>query len=141
MWVESELLEFGSLLQGPRMDVQASGTLTTEKIIFTYTLPFICAEVTSRLLLADHDLAGVRQTYELGIELGVPESDLNDIQDTYWKAADKRREMLNTWMKIDMHPSWRKLVRALVTINERFVARKIAEKYGNSYCNIFCSMT
>ena len=84
-----------------------------------------------RLLLNDHDLMCVRRTYELGLELGVPESDLNDIEVDYpFSVADRRRETLRKWESIDVRPSWSKLVRALVAINERRVARNIAEKYG-----------
>ena len=81
-----------------------------------------------RLLL--NDLTCVRRTYELGLELGVPESDLDDIEVDYRYVADRRRETLRKWERIDERPSWSKLVRALVAINERRVARNIAEKYG-----------
>ena len=81
-----------------------------------------------RLLL--NDLTCVRRTYELGLQLGVPESDLDDIEDDYRYVADRRRETLRKWERIDERPSWAKLVRALVAINERRVARNIAEKYG-----------
>ena len=41
-----------------------------------------------RLLL--NDLKCVRRTYELGLELGGPESDLDDIEDDYRHVADRR---------------------------------------------------
>ena len=82
-----------------------------------------------RLLL--NDLMCVRRTYELGLELGVPESDLDDIEVNYrFFVEDRRCETLRKWERIDERPSWSKLVRALVAINERRVARNIAEKYG-----------
>ena len=81
-----------------------------------------------RLLL--NDLTCVRRMYELGLELGVPESDLDNIEVDYRYVADRRQETLRKWKRIDERPSWSKLVRALVAINERCVARNIAEKYG-----------
>ena len=77
-----------------------------------------------------HDLASVQQLYDLGLHLGVPESDLDEIEINYRHVADIRRETLRKWRKIDDQPSWSKLVGALVAINERHVARTIAEKYG-----------
>ena len=38
--------------------------------------------------------------------------------------------MISKWLRIDEQPSWSKVVKALVAINERHVARNIAEKYG-----------
>ena len=52
-----------------------------------FTLPY--TEVSMILLL--DDLAGVRRSYDLGIQLGVPESDLNDIEvDFKHSIADRR---------------------------------------------------
>ena len=81
-----------------------------------------------RLLL--NDVTCVRRMYELGLQLGVPESDLDDIEVDYQYVADRRRETLRKWERIDEQPSWSKLVKALVAINERRVARNISEKYG-----------
>lgn len=91
-----------------------------------FTLPY--TEVSMILL---DDLAGVRRSYDLGIQLGVPESDLNDIEvDFKHSIADRRRATIRKWLSIDVHPSWSKLVRALVAISERHLARNIAVKYG-----------
>ena len=130
-WVDSQVLEFGSLLRGCRVEVPRPGTysLTTDWTVVILYLSHLYTEVSMRLLL--NDLTCVRRTYELGLELGVPESDLDDIEVNYrFFVEDRRRETLRKWERIDERPSWSKLVRALVAINERRVARNIAEKYG-----------
>ena len=130
-WVDSQVLEFGSLLRGCRVEVPRPGTysLMTDWTVVILYLSHLYTEVSMRLLL--NDLTCVRRTYELGLELGVPESDLDDIEVDYrFSVADRRRETLRKWERIDERPSWSKLVRALVAINERRVARNIAEKYG-----------
>ena len=112
------------------MEVPRPGTyslMTNWTVVILY-LSHLYTEVSMRLLL--NDLKCVRRTYELGPELGVPESDLDDIEVDYRYVADRRRETLRKWERIDERPSWSKLVRALVAINERRVARNIAEKYG-----------
>lgn len=86
------------------------------------------ADVSMKLLL--DGLASVQQLYNLGLHLGVPESDLDEIEVNYSHLADIRRATLRKWLKTDDQPSWSKLVEALVAINERHVARTIAEKYG-----------
>ena len=112
------------------MEVPRPGTysLTTNWIVVIPYLSHLYTEVSMRLLL--NDLTCVRRTYELGLQLGVPESDLDDIEDDYRYVADRRRETLRKWERIDERPSWAKLVRALVAINKHRVARNIAEKYG-----------
>ena len=112
------------------MEVPRPGmySLTTDWTVVILYLSHLYTEVSMRLLL--NDLMCVRRTYELGLQLGVPESDLDDIEVDYRYVADRRRETLRKWERIDERPSWSKLVRALVAINERHVARNIAEKYG-----------
>ena len=130
-WVDSQVLEFGSLLRGCRVEVPRPGTysLMTDWTVVILYLSHLYTEVSMRLLL--NDLTCVQRTYELGLELGVPESDHDDIEVDYrFSVADRRRETLRKWERIDERPSWSKLVRALVAINERRVARNIAEKYG-----------
>ena len=68
--------------------------------------------------------------YPLGLQLGVPDADLKAIESDYTQTEDKKLQSLSKWICIDEQPSWLKVVRALVAINERHVARNIAEKYG-----------
>ena len=80
--------------------------------------------------LLSSDLATVWRWYPLGLQLGVPDADLKMIESDYQQTEDRKLNSLSKWMKIDVQPSWSKLIRALVAINERHVARTIAEKYG-----------
>ena len=128
-WVDSQVLEFGSLLRGCRVEVTRPSmySLMTHWTVVIF-LHHVYTEVSMKLLL--NELTCVRRMYELGLQLGVPESDLDDIEVDYRYVTDKRRETLKKWERIDERPSWSKLVKALVAINERHVARNIAEKYG-----------
>ena len=74
--------------------------------------------------------------YPLGLQLGVPDADLKMIESDYKRTEDMKLHSLSKWMDIDKQPSWSKVVRALVAINERHVARNIAEKYGKLYSSI-----
>ena len=68
--------------------------------------------------------------YPLGIQLGVPKAYLLMIEKDYKHTEDMKLHSLSKWMEIDEKPSWSKVVKALVAISERHVARNIAEKYG-----------
>ena len=61
---------------------------------------------------------------------GVPDADLRKIECDYQQTDDRMLHMISKWLRIDEQPSWLKVVRALVAINECHVARNIAEKYG-----------
>ena len=87
-----------------------------------------------KLLL--NDLVYVWRWYPLGLQLGVPDPDLKMIESDYKRTEDMKLHSLSKWMGIDEQPSWSKVVRALVAINERHVARNIAEKYGKLYSSI-----
>lgn len=52
------------------------------------------------------------------------------IEYDYKPTEDMKLHSLSKWMEIDEKPSWSKVVKALVAISERHVARNIAEKYG-----------
>ena len=92
------------------------------------------ADVSLKLL--QNDLVYVWRWYPLGIQLGVPDPDLRKIECDYQRTEDRMLHSLSKWMDIDEHPSWSKVVRALVAINERSVARTIAEKYGITFYDI-----
>ena len=105
-------------------------TLKTDKTVMS----FIHTDVSEKLL--SNDLTYVWRWYPLGIQLGVPDADLRKIECDFQHTEDRLIRMLSKWMRIDEQPSWSKVVRALVAINERHVARDIAEKYGKHIFNI-----
>ena len=96
-------------------------------IPFVYTY----ADVSLKLLLKD--LEYVWRWYPLGIQLGVPDAHLKMIESDFKRTEDMKLHSLSEWMKIDEQPSWSKVVRALVAINERHAARNITDKYGKFY--------
>ena len=95
-----------------------------------------CADVSLKSL--QNDLTLVWRWYPLGIQLGVPDADLRMIESDYHRTEERKLHSLSKWMDIDEHPSWSKVVRALVAINERHVARNIAEKYGILFYDMVC---
>ena len=102
--------------------------MTDETILINVFNIHACADVSLKLL--QNDLTFVWRWYPLGIQLGVPDHDLRKIQYDYQQTDDRMLHMISKWLRIDEQPSWLKVVRALVAINERHVARTIAEKYG-----------
>ena len=66
----------------------------------------------------------------LGLNLGISDSDLKDIEHDYRRLKEQKLETLRIWLRIDEHPSWSTLVRALVCIHQRYLARSVAVKYG-----------
>ena len=102
------------------------------------TLPSIYTDVLLKLLF--EDLKDVWRWYPLGLQLGLPDADLKMIKNDYRRTEDMKFYMLSEWMKIDEQPSWSKLVRALVAINERHVARNIAVKYGKLCSLFYCTV-
>ena len=72
----------------------------------------------------------------LGLKLDIPESYLKEIEHDYQRLQDRKRETLSKWLQIDECPSWPTLVRALVLIHQRYLARTIAEKYGKIFTGL-----
>ena len=117
------------------MFLQDGGTRTKYVISMIYRtipiLPSIHTEISLKSL--QNDLLYVWRWYPLGLQLGVPEADLKMIERDYQRTEERKLHSLSKWLNIDEHPSWSKLVRALVAINESHVARTIAEKYGMGF--------
>ena len=70
----------------------------------------------------------------LGLKLGIADHYLKEIEHDFPRLEKRKFEMLRIWLQIDVHPSWSKLVKALVHINERHLAWTVAERYGNFLC-------
>ena len=68
--------------------------------------------------------------YSVGIELGIPENDLNIIQKKQIGDFNaQKREMLNTWLNLDINATYRKLVEVLM-IEELESARMLSQSLG-----------
>ena len=66
----------------------------------------------------------------LGIFLEVPEITLSIIKHDHSDTERRKTEMLSTWMRVTREPTWGKLVHALIAINRKRLAYKLALKYG-----------
>ena len=103
------------------------GLVTGKKVTFFST----SAPVTIKDLI--NELHDVINWFQLGIYLDISLSDLVKIRaDHREKMDDCKTEMLVTWVKQTTDPSWSTVVKALVGIKMRALARKVAVKYGKS---------
>ena len=67
----------------------------------------------------------------LGQLLGLPESDLEAINEENKTTEDCRREMLLLWMERDPDCTWKKVVDALIEMKADALAEEISSRYGN----------
>lgn len=69
--------------------------------------------------------------HTLGIGLGVPKSQLDKIyvQFRYENNYRQVTEMIDTWLKSDLDPSWTKLCEALETIDYDTLAHVIRQQF------------
>ena len=72
--------------------------------------------------------------YDIGLELGITDSQLSNIQNdpTFPSRAEKCRQMLGVWLKKDTSATWEKLCKALETNKQDVLAMDIR--------NTICSM-
>ena len=66
--------------------------------------------------------------YDLGLQLGLPDSDLKLI-DSSPDIEGHLRMMLSKWLDYDPEASWDKLANALNTIGKNTIAANIRSKY------------
>ena len=71
----------------------------------------------------------------LGQLLGLPESDLEAINEENETTEDRRREMLLLWMERDPDCTWKKVVDALIEMKADALAEEISSRYGNYIVN------
>ena len=93
---------------------------------------FTCTEPTLKALLIE--LHSIRVNwYNIGLELGVPYTELNCFRKMYSDPSDSLREVLIHWLKtaVDSPPSWEAVVRALRSplVNKMNVAVQLELKY------------
>ena len=94
--------------------------------LFTFTEP------TLKALL--NELHSVRVNwYNIGLELGIPYTELNCFRKMYSDPSDSLRKVLIHWLKtaVDPPPTWEAVVTALRSplINEMKVAAQLESKY------------
>ena len=81
--------------------------------------------------LKDLVLIQTTEWYDLGLQLGIEDAELEDIQSNNPKSVRTcRREMFKAWLRITPNPSYQQLVEALKTVGEISEADRLCEKYG-----------
>ena len=67
--------------------------------------------------------------YQLGIQLGVPTSELRKVEDEYQRSDRRKSETLDTWLQQTPSASWSDVVSALQQMGENTVAESVRQKY------------
>ena len=69
--------------------------------------------------------------YNLGLQLGVEDAELNVIQHNNPQDSEAcKREMLSSWLKKASSPSYQQLIEALWELGENREANRLCKKYG-----------
>ena len=76
------------------------------------------------------DLSEIVEWYQLGIQLGIPEAELNNIRHRNDEVKGRRCEMLSTWLAKSPQPTWATIINALTGMGRRNLGNKMALKYG-----------
>ena len=95
-------------------------------LIWSGALPFHVAPQLKDLVLVK-----VISWYNLGLQLGVEDTELEDIKiNNPGNLEACRRDMFRAWLRIIPSPSYQHLVEALVTVREVREADYLCKKYG-----------
>ena len=79
------------------------------------------------------DLVLVRTTkwYNLGLQLGIEDTELDVIEENNPKDIDAcKRKMFKAWLRITPSPSYNLVVEALQTVGEITEADRLCKRYG-----------
>ena len=81
--------------------------------------------------LRDLSLLPVLNWYLLGLQLGINEAELDEIEMNYSRNNHMCKvKMFGTWLRVDTSASYTKLVRALVAVGMNYIADKICTERG-----------
>jgi len=67
--------------------------------------------------------------HQLGIQLGIPTSELRKIEEDYAKSDRRMTETLDTWLQRTPSASWNDVLSALQQMGENTVAESVRQKY------------
>ena len=67
--------------------------------------------------------------YHLGLQLDISSHDLDIIEHDTSGVEDRLKQMFQKWLKVCEKPSWRLMVNALRTIDEKALANKLEQAY------------
>ena len=87
------------------------------------------------------DLVLVKTTawYDLGLQLGIEDTDLDVIEENNPKDINTcKRKMFKAWLKITPNPSYQQLVEALQTVGEISEANHLCKKYSKIMTELKC---
>ena len=79
-----------------------------------------------------NELTGISDWFTLGLNLGVPHHQLEEVRRNYYSVEGLgacRRETLVLWLQRTPNASWGDMVGALQQIGENIVAERIEQKY------------
>ena len=85
---------------------------------------------TQDLQMKDLVLIKVTEWYELGLQLGVDDAELEEIEKNNRDLRACRRSMFRAWLRITPSPSYQQLVEALMTVGEGKEADLLCKKYS-----------
>ena len=81
--------------------------------------------------LKDLVLVQTTKWYNLGLQLGIRDTELDVIEENNPKDIDTcKRKMFKAWLRITPSPSYQQLVEALVAVRENSEAVHLCKKYG-----------
>ena len=81
--------------------------------------------------LKDLVLIQTTEWYDLGLQLGIEDTKLEEIESNNPKSVRTcRREMFKAWLRITPSPSYQQLVEALQTVGETSEADHLCKKYS-----------
>ena len=83
--------------------------------------------------LKDLVLLQTTKWYNLGLQLGIEDTELDVIEENNPKDIDAcKRKMFKTWLRITPSPSYQQLVEALQTVGEISEADCLCKKYSKT---------
>ena len=86
---------------------------------------------TPPMKLKDLVLVQTTKWYDLGLQLGIEDTELDVIEENNPKDIDAcKRKMFKAWLRITPSPSYRQLVEALQTVGEISEADRLCKKHG-----------
>ena len=89
--------------------------------------------------LRDLSLLSVPNWYLLGLQLGISGDELDMIEKNYPRDNDLCKvKMFGVWLRVDTSASYRKLVRALVTVGKRNIAEALCTARGMEVTALEC---
>ena len=77
--------------------------------------------------------------YDLGLQLDIPENDLDIIKkDNPLDFRGARRTMFQTWLRRCTEANYQKLINALCIVGDEKVAASLCGKYGKHFHHFIC---